>query len=91
MNSKVAVPYRRQRYNSWCPTAIREMIRRELYAGVIVWNKRKFIKKPGTNKRVSRPRPQSEWRACERPELRIIDDKLWAAVQKRISYTREKY
>lgn len=35
---------------SWVYTAIREMLRRELYCGRIVWNRRKFKKRPGTNK-----------------------------------------
>ena len=68
---------------SWCPTAIREMLRRELYVGRVIWNRSRFTKVPGTNRRVSRPRPTSEWRVSERPELRIINDELWQRVQAR--------
>jgi site-specific DNA recombinase len=68
---------------TWAPTAIREMLRRDLYAGRVIWNRSRFIKVPGTNKRVSRPRPKNEWRTSERPELRIISEKLWNAVQAR--------
>jgi site-specific DNA recombinase len=53
-------------------TAIREMLRRELYIGRVIWNKRKYIKKPGSNKRVSVLRPEAEWHVNEAPELRII-------------------
>jgi hypothetical protein len=53
---------------SWCPTAIREMLRRELYVGRVIWNRSRFTKVPGTNRRVARPRPSSEWRLSERPE-----------------------
>ena len=84
-------PGTRKKYDTWCPTAIREILRRELYVGTIVWNKRKYVKRPGTNKRVARPRPQSDWRACERPELRIVSDELWDAVQKRTAYTMALY
>jgi site-specific DNA recombinase len=66
---------------SWCPTAIREMLRRELYVGRVIWNRSRFTKVPGTNRRVARPRPKSEWRVSERPELRIIKDELWQLVQ----------
>ena len=66
---------------SWCPTAIREMLRRELYVGRVIWNRSRFTKVPGTNRRVARPRPSSEWRVSERPELRIINDTLWQLVQ----------
>ena len=50
----------------WCPTAIREMLRRELYIGQQVWNKSTFVKRPGTNKRIGRMRPPSEWVVMER-------------------------
>ena len=43
---------------SWCPTAIREMLRRELYVGRVIWNRSRFTKVPGTNRRVARPRPK---------------------------------
>jgi site-specific DNA recombinase len=85
---QVAPPRKRdgRRFGTWCPSAIREMLRRELYAGHNVWNRRHFIKKPGTNKRVSRERPKSDWVITEQPELRIIDKELWERVQKRIAW-----
>lgn len=36
--------------SSWVYTAIREMLRRDIYCGRVVWNKRKYKKRPGTNK-----------------------------------------
>jgi DNA invertase Pin-like site-specific DNA recombinase len=90
-----AVPAIRPRagkqYATWCPTAVREMLRRELYVGRIVWNQSRFVKQPGTNKRVRRERPRSEWKIFEQPELRIIDDALWARVQSRLAFTAEAY
>src|SRR5665213_1932041 len=86
-------PRKRQGKNlaTWCPSAIREMLRREIYRGRMVWNRRHFLKKPGTNKRVSRERPKSEWRILDKPELRIIDETLWQRVQQRIALVAEKY
>src|SRR3989441_5593214 len=69
----------------------REMLRRELYIGHLVWNRSRFIKVPGTNKRVARPRPKSEWRIVERPELRIVTDNLWQAVQARQATLQRLY
>lgn len=69
---------------TWVYTCIREMLRRELYIGKIVWNRSRFLKNPGTNKRVQRARPQKDWILFERPELRIISDDLWNRVQARI-------
>ena len=71
------------RFPTWCPTAVREMLRRELYIGRVVWNRSKFIKRPGTNRRVRKLRPQSEWKFADRPELRIVSDAVWQAVCER--------
>jgi len=73
-----------KKYATWCPSGIREMLRRELYAGRVIWNQSRFVKVPGTNRRVRRERPQSEWRIVERPELRIIPVDLWEKVQERV-------
>ena len=61
------------------------MLHRELYAGRIVWNRSRFVKQPGTNKRLRRERPQSEWLVTEQPDLRIVDAALWERVQARLS------
>lgn len=76
---------------SWVYTAIREMLRRDLYRGRIVWNRRKYKKKPGSNKRISVPRPESEWVITEEPELRIVSKELWGRVQARLRETAENY
>ncbi len=80
-----------KQYATWCPTAIRAMLRRELYAGRIVWNRSRFVKQPGTNKRLRRDRPESEWSVTERPDLRIVDAALWDRVQARLSRLADLY
>ena len=59
------------------------MLKREVYRGQLVWNRSKFLKVPGTNKRRSRPRPESEWKRLPAPELVIVSDELWNKVQGR--------
>ena len=76
---------------TWCPTAIREMLYRELYVGRIIWNSSRFVKVPGTNKRVRRARPQGEWRITQRDDLRIIDQELWQKVQDRLTHLKDSY
>jgi DNA invertase Pin-like site-specific DNA recombinase len=85
LNSKCVSPPRSKSSNrgTWCPTAIRAMLKRELYKGEIVWNRSKFVKVPGTNKRRSRPRPESEWKRLSVPELAIVSNDLWNSVQSR--------
>jgi site-specific DNA recombinase len=78
-------------HGTWCPTAIREMLRRDLYIGRIVWNRSRFVKRPGTNKRLRRERPESEWCITERPELRIVDENLWNRVQSRLLFVAQTF
>ncbi len=49
------------------------MLRRDLYVGKVIWNSSRFVKVPGTNKRVRRAHP----------ELQIVNDELWQRVQER--------
>jgi site-specific DNA recombinase len=76
---------------TWCPTAIHAMLRRELYVGRLIWNRSKFVKSPGTNKRVRRVRPRHEWKILNRSELRIISDELWERVQSRLAFAKRVY
>jgi site-specific DNA recombinase len=69
----------------WCPTAIREMLKNELYIGNVVWNRSKFVKVPGTNKRRRRLRPESEWLRTSNPELTIVPADLWSLVRARFA------
>jgi site-specific DNA recombinase len=76
---------------SWVYTAIREMLRRDIYRGRVVWNKRKYKKRPGTNKRISVPRPENQWVVVERPELRIVPQDLWERVQANLKATAARF
>ena len=75
----------------WPHTGIREILRRELYSGQLIWNKRRFVKSPGTNRRISRIRPESEWIRVSAPELRIVPPELWAEVQRRLAGNSELF
>ena len=58
------------------------VLNNELYNGVIVYNRQRFLKDPATGKRVSRANPESDWVRQEVPELRIVDAEIWHAVQR---------
>lgn len=62
----------------WCPTAIRDMLRRDLYRGIVWWNRTQTIQREGTKKQ--RPRPVSDWLKIEAPELRLVSEELWTQV-----------
>jgi hypothetical protein len=83
------VPPPRKDTRGWAPTAIREILHRELYRGVIVWNRSQKIVRGGTKKQ--RKRPTDEWLRLEAPELRIVSDELWAAVESRLTRAAELF
>lgn len=59
------------------------VLNNELYRGMIVYNRQRFVKHPMTGKRVARENPESEWLRKDAAELRIVEDALWDAVQTR--------
>ena len=84
-------PRKGKQFSTWCPTGIREMLLRELYIGRVIWNRSRFVKRSGTNRRIRRARPQSEWKVSDRPELRIVSDELWLAVRQRFERVKATY
>ena len=80
----------------WSDTTIRGhatrgtgVLHNELYAGRLVWNRQRYVKDPQTGKRLARPNPSEEWIRQDVPELRIVPDELWDAVQVRLQTIRE--
>jgi len=65
------------------PTRGTGIINNELYVGRLVWNRLRYLKDPGTGKRVSRLNPEEEWVIQDVPELRIIDQDSWDAAKER--------
>jgi site-specific DNA recombinase len=64
------------------------ILRNDLYAGRLLWNKQSYRRNPDTGKRVARPREDREHIATEVPELRIVDQAMWDAVQARLNAIR---
>jgi site-specific DNA recombinase len=60
------------------------LLRNELYAGRLVWNKQRYVKDPETGKRLARPNPRDQWVIQSVPELQIVPDTLWERVQQRL-------
>ncbi len=61
------------------------ILRNQLYAGRIVWNKNRMISDPASGQRLSRPRDASEHVEHEAPHLRIVDQEVYDAVQTRLT------
>ena len=56
---------------------------RSARCGRRIWNRHEYRKHPESGKRISTPRPRSEWVFSDMPELRIVDQDLWDAVKAR--------
>jgi site-specific DNA recombinase len=76
--------------SEWGPTTIHGnpkrgvgILNNELYVGRLVWNRLRYLKDPDTGKRVSRLNPEAEWVIQDVPELRIVDQEIWAAAKLR--------
>ena len=59
------------------------ILNKPLYEGRAVWNRSQKVRDPDTGKRVMRIRPEEEWVWTHAPELWIIPEALWKAVQER--------
>jgi site-specific DNA recombinase len=59
----------------WTTSTVHAILRRDLYHGIVVWNKTK--KRTQYGKVRQRPRPESEWKRAVREDLRIVPEDLW--------------
>ena len=83
----------------WSPSTIHGnpkrgtgILHNELYIGRLVWNRLRFLKDPGYRQarrrgRIHRPSGSRQ----DVPELRIVDDELWQAVQARYASVQHKW
>ncbi len=83
---------------AWRDTAIRGhghvdrgagILNNELYIGRAIWNRREYRKNLDTERRIARHNGTDTWVVDERPELRIVSDKLWAKAKRRQGEVRE--
>jgi site-specific DNA recombinase len=75
----------------WGASTIRAILYNERYIGVWRFKEKQWVKIPGTNRRQPRARNAAEVIVRHRPELRIVDQKLWDAVQARQAMLKQKY
>ena len=75
----------------WSEKHVRRISGNERYRGLQIWGQGRAEQRPGTNQRVWRPQPRDAWHVAERPELRIVSDKLWDRVAARRAEMREAF
>lgn len=69
---------------TWNVATVSRILQNEKYIGVYIFNKRKQVRNPRTGRKTLVPRPIEEWQIEYWPELRIISNDLWVAVQKEL-------
>jgi site-specific DNA recombinase len=89
LNRDGALSPRQGRYASWAPSSVREVLFRDMYRGVVVWNRTRKRDKFGKQRQVGRA--AGEWITREAPELRIVSDEQWAAAHARLDAARALY
>jgi site-specific DNA recombinase len=72
----------------WGHTTIRDILMNEKYAGVWTFGERRWVKVPGTNRRVPRAGDAADVVRCDWPHLRIVGEETWTAAQARLAERR---
>ena len=67
------------------------ILQNELYCGRMIWNRCFRVIDPDSGQRIWRYRPESEWQRQDMPRLRIIDDDLFEAAQRRRKERSKKH
>lgn len=68
----------------WNARLVSRLLQREHYRGLIVWNRATRVSDPVTGRIMKRRRPENEIVRLSVPELRIVDEDLAAAVNRRL-------
>ena len=74
------------RPRSWTPSSVRDVLHRDVYRGVLTWNKSKKRDAEGQQRQCARPR--SEWLSVPAEPLRLVSDAVWQAVHDRLRRVR---
>jgi site-specific DNA recombinase len=77
---------------SWCPSTIRAILRNKRYLGRVVWSRKHKVRDPKSGRRVFRSREgEAPIRGADRPELQIVSESLWVAVEERRELVKRVY
>lgn len=80
-------PPPRKGTGSWAPSSVREILHRPRYTGKIPFGEHRKVLRAGSTARVR----QADYLLTERPDLRIVPDDLWMAVQTRLKSLHAYY
>jgi DNA invertase Pin-like site-specific DNA recombinase len=81
----------RHRRKGWVASTVRAMLHNEAYIGWWTFNRRQWMKVPGTNIRRPKPKDSKAVIRREHKDRRIVDEALWTAAQERLAAIRACY
>ncbi len=70
----------------WAPSTVNDVLHRELYRGVVMWNRTRKRDQWGQHRQTARP--GAEWLRQDVPALRIVTETAWQAAHARLSGIR---
>jgi site-specific DNA recombinase len=73
----------------WAHSTVPEVLLRELYRGVIVWNQTR--KRDRWGQHHQHARPEAEWMRVPAPHLRVVSEDVWQAAHARLNTRRAQY
>jgi site-specific DNA recombinase len=74
------------RPTGWAPSTVNDVLHRELYRGVVIWNRTR--KRDRRGRRRQTVRPNADWMRQDVPALRIVDEAAWRAAHDRLNEIR---
>jgi DNA invertase Pin-like site-specific DNA recombinase len=91
LNAEGAISPRAQRgrSQSWAPSSVREVLFRDVYRGVVTWNRTRKRNQWGVQKQADRP--AADLITVPSPALRIVDEDVWSAAHSRLDAVRGIY
>jgi DNA invertase Pin-like site-specific DNA recombinase len=82
-------PWRPGAVKGWTGVTVHAALHRDLYRGVIVWNRMRSLIDNG--RRVQVVRPRDEWTRVPAEHLRIVSEKQWKAAHQSMAVARDTY
>ena len=70
------------RSHTWAPSSVREVLHRDLYRGLITWNRTRKRNQWGAQHQVARP--PADWIDVPAPQLAIASEREWLAAHARL-------
>jgi site-specific DNA recombinase len=77
------------RPRAWSPSSVHEILFRDVYRGLITWNRTRKRNRWGQHQQAARP--AREWLELPAPTLRIVSDAEWQAAHQRLTLARAQY